>query len=124
MSQVTVIINGHRYRLLCEEGEEERVAQLADHISNHIHAIKQGTGSIGNDRLLVMAALTIADELWDLKNEIRQVRNNAAASACPQTAMELMAAVERVEELRDRILAIEAEQYEDHYQHIRSGSDY
>lgn len=100
------------------------MAQLADHISRHIHTIKQGAGSIGNDRLLVMAALTIADELWDLKNEIRQIRNNVDRSACPQVAMQLMSAVERVEALRDRILAEEAEQYDDHYEHIRSGSEY
>ncbi len=114
MSDVTVTINGLRYRLICEEGEQEHIARLASHIDEHVLSIKQGVGSVGNDRLLVMAALTIADELWDAKNETRGMQTKIDMSHSPQLAMELQSVLHRIEALQNRLIELDSDEpYDD-----------
>ena len=107
MAQVTIIINGQKYRLTCEDGEESHIAQLADYVSKRILKIKQSAGSIGNERLLVMAALTIADEYWDAKNEIRDVQYNIDLIRSPQLTQEFQVAADRLETLKEKLTDIE-----------------
>ncbi|MGH1350247.1 MAG: cell division protein ZapA [Methyloligellaceae bacterium] len=107
MSDVAVTINGLRYRLTCEEGEQEHVARLASHIDDHVLSIKRAVGSVGNDRLLVMAALMIADELWDAKNELRGMQTRIDQSGSPQLLMDLQALVGRVEAIQQRLIELD-----------------
>jgi cell division protein ZapA len=67
MGQVTVTLNGRTYRLSCGDGEEQRLLALADHVRGKLNGLIQQFGQAGEDRLLLMAALLIADELWDAR---------------------------------------------------------
>ena len=66
MPQVSVTINGRQFRMACEEGEEARLARLAEDLDARIGRLRQRFGEIGDTRLTVMAALTIADELAEI----------------------------------------------------------
>jgi len=70
MGQVTVTVNGRTYRLRCGEGEEERLIALATHVSQRIEGLAAEFGQVGDERLLLMAALLIADELWDTRDQL------------------------------------------------------
>jgi cell division protein ZapA len=63
MTQVTVTIAGRVYRMACNEGEEAHLQGLARMIDERIETLKQGFGEIGDQRLTIMAAITVADEL-------------------------------------------------------------
>ena len=63
MAQVTVTINGRSYPVACDAGEEERITELARYIDAKVKGFAQDVGQIGEARLLVMAALLLADEL-------------------------------------------------------------
>jgi cell division protein ZapA len=65
MAQVTVTINGRAYPVACNEGEEQRIAELARYIDGKVKAFAKDLGQIGEARLLVLAALILADELAD-----------------------------------------------------------
>jgi cell division protein ZapA len=69
MSQVSVTVNGRTYKLACEDGEETRLLQLAEIVRARMDAFVSQYGQIGDDRLLLMAAMTIADELLDLREQ-------------------------------------------------------
>jgi len=71
MGQVTVTLNGRSYRLSCGEGEEKRLLALADHVRGKLNMLVKQFGQAGDDRLLLMAALIIADELWDARARLR-----------------------------------------------------
>ena len=62
MAQVAVTIGGRTYRLACNEGEEEHLESLASLVDSKFDTIHKSFGEIGDQRLIVMAALTIADE--------------------------------------------------------------
>lgn len=53
----------------CGEGEEQRLADLTAHVQKHIDILVGDFGQVGDDRLLLMAALKIADELWDARGQ-------------------------------------------------------
>lgn len=67
MGQVTVTLNGRSYRLSCGDGEEERLARLAGMVREKLDQVTGEFGTQGNDRLLVLAALLIADELLETR---------------------------------------------------------
>lgn len=70
MGQVTVTLNGRTYRLRCEDGEEERLLALAEHVRGKIDGLIAQFGQIGEDRLLLMASLLVTDELFDSRDQL------------------------------------------------------
>ena len=68
MSQVSVTIDGRKYRLACNEGEEARLESLAGLIDDKIGEMRTSFGEIGDQRLVIMAALTIADNLTEARD--------------------------------------------------------
>jgi cell division protein ZapA len=70
MAQVTVSIGGRSYRLACNEGEEAHLESLAREVDAKFEAMHKAFGEIGDQRLIVMAALTIADEFAEAREKI------------------------------------------------------
>jgi cell division protein ZapA len=79
MPQVSVTINGRQFRMACEEGEEAHLAQLAEDLDQRISRLRARFGEIGDTRLTVMAALTLADELSEIKEKLQQIEPELAA---------------------------------------------
>jgi cell division protein ZapA len=65
MGVVSLTLDGRTYRLGCGAGEEPRLRALGDLLSATVERLSTEHGAIGHDKLLVMAALLIADELLD-----------------------------------------------------------
>ncbi len=77
MSQVSVTIDGRKYRLACNEGEEARLESLAGLIDEKIGEMRKTFGEIGDQRLVIMAALTIADNLAEARDEAAAQRKRS-----------------------------------------------
>jgi cell division protein ZapA len=116
MSQVNVTINGRQFRMACEDGEEARLSRLAEDLDASIATLRTRFGEIGDTRLTVMAALTLADQLSETKDKLQRLepelatlRNASVASAdhsqATQTAVvaALNAAAERIENITKRL---------------------
>jgi cell division protein ZapA len=73
MAHVTVSINSRQYRMACEDGEEGHLAELAIDFDRRIEQLRERFGEIGDSRLLVMAALTVSDQLSEAKRRIAQL---------------------------------------------------
>ncbi len=67
MGQVTVTLNGRSYKLRCGDGEEPRLLELAAYVDNRLGQLTAQFGPVGDERILVMTALMIADDLFDAK---------------------------------------------------------
>ena len=57
MPHVNVTINNRQYRMACDEGQEQHLAQLAVDFDRRITQLRANFGEIGDMRLTVMAAL-------------------------------------------------------------------
>ena len=62
MPLVNVMVNGRSYTVACDEGEEERLHELAAIVDGKAREIAKSIGQVGDTRLLLMTALLMADE--------------------------------------------------------------
>jgi cell division protein ZapA len=81
MPQVTVVVNGRSYTIACEPGEEDRVRQLGRGIDAKVVGFAKDAPQAGEARLLVMAALMLADELSEARETLRRARGTGGAAA-------------------------------------------
>ena len=75
MGQVSVTLNGRTYRLECGEGEEAHLIALAEYLGSHMETMKYKFGQVGDDRLVLMAALMVTDELWEARRQIQEIKS-------------------------------------------------
>ncbi|HEX6609243.1 MAG TPA: cell division protein ZapA [Hyphomicrobiaceae bacterium] len=83
MGQVTVTVNGRTYRLQCGAGEEQRLIELATHVGNRVDGLAAEFGAIDDTRLLLMAALLVADELLDARARLAGLESGQAGQRLP-----------------------------------------
>ena len=70
MATVGVTIAGRTYRMACGEGEEGHLQELARHVDATLATLRKGFGEIGDNRLVIMTAITVADELSEAKRKV------------------------------------------------------
>jgi cell division protein ZapA len=75
MAQVVVTIAGRTYRMACDDGEEARLEHLARDFDARITGLRTSFGEIGDQRIIVMAALTLADELAEAQRQISDLQS-------------------------------------------------
>ncbi len=116
MSQVSVTINGRQFRMACEDGQEGHLMNLARDLDTRIEGLRAKFGEIGDTRLTVMAALTIADSLAETAARIKRLEDELAAlqnarvealkldkAARAAIANALNAAAERIESITAKL---------------------
>ena len=70
MALVNVMVNGRAYTIACDNGEEEHLKELAAHVDRKVRELLETVGQVGDQRLLLMAAVLITDELFDARGRI------------------------------------------------------
>ena len=106
MAQVDIRVNDRVYRVACDDGQERRLHQLADHIDRLIADLSAELGQIGEARLILLAALTACDELFELRQRLA-AHNQAGAALDADTlggaSRVVDAAAQRIEAMTTRI---------------------
>lgn len=110
MAQVTVRINGFNYTVGCQDGEEGHLLAMAAEVERRIDSIKAVAGPSSESRMLVMAALLLADDLHETRAALDAARERDAAA--PRPGAETAAAQARQERRLAR-LAKRAEEIAD-----------
>jgi len=86
MAHVTVTIAGRAYRMACDDGQEEHLTRLGEEVDARIDQLRKAFGEIGDQRLSVMAAITIADELSEARRRMRGLEQDAASERAGREA--------------------------------------
>lgn len=87
MIQIDVAIMGQPYKLACKEGEQAALQQTVRYLDEKMCAIRDAGKIKGNDRIAVMAALSVAAELLSTKTQdgtfgaltIAEIKQNISA---------------------------------------------
>lgn len=74
MAQINVSIAGRQYRMACDDGQEAHLEMLAARLDTKITELRGLFGEIGDQRITVMAALTIADDLSEAERRMFEMR--------------------------------------------------
>jgi cell division protein ZapA len=80
MAQVTLRINGYAYTIACKDGEEQHLEAMGAEVSRRIDNVRASAGPSGESRMLMMAALLMADDIFELRGRLE-----AAPAAVPAT---------------------------------------
>ncbi len=117
MAKVSININGRKYALGCDDGEEERLLRLGQKLDDRITMLANQFGQIGDLRLLVMAGITLTDELEELNENSQEqaeklsekIRKDSEAALITAQHNELRAsdslidAAQRIEKLAEKL---------------------
>ncbi|MBB5518157.1 cell division protein ZapA [Amphiplicatus metriothermophilus] len=102
MAQADIAINGRLYKVTCDDGQEQRLQQLANYFDRHVTRLSGELGQIGDARLMLLAALTVCDELFETRKRLADLEA-AGAPLDPESAG---AARRALEEAADRVEAL------------------
>ncbi len=104
MAELTLNINGRPFGLSCDDGQEDRVMQLAAYVDERLKQIASAGGAHSESHLLVLTSLMLADEIFDLRDEIKdisQLAQNAELASKDEAII-----VNAIETLTKKITAI------------------
>lgn len=96
MSQLSIVVNGRRYDVACDDGEEDRVRRLAERLDRRVAALAAQMGQIGEARLLLLAALMAEDEALEAERR-------TAPEVAVEDSLEIL--LQRIEAVADRLKA-------------------
>ena len=80
MAQVEVEVNGRPYRLSCQAGQEDHLRGLVRRLDEQAGAMARSAGAAPPDKIMLMAALMIADQLSDAEAEIERLKSEALSA--------------------------------------------
>ena len=116
MATVAVTIAGRTYRMACGEGEEGHLQDLARHVDQTLGTLRKGFGEVGDNRLVIMTAITVADELSEAKRRVATLEAELARftesraegesvreALAAEVAVSLDAASERIERIAHQL---------------------
>ena len=70
MANVNIKFNGKDFLLSCDDGQEEHLEDLANHLSNKFDKLKSELGNIGENKLLLITSIKIMDEYFETKKKV------------------------------------------------------
>lgn len=79
MGVVNLTVNGRRYEVSCDDGQEERLRELGMAFDRRVRGLAASLGQVGEARLLLLTGLLLEDE-------IGEARAGSATSAAPPAA--------------------------------------
>ena len=109
MAQVTVRVGGYSHPVACQDGQERHLTNMAAEVDKRIGTLKAMGMQFGETRMLLLAALQLADETADLQAEIAPLKaGGAIAAPAPAPAEPDPVLVERLNSVADAIEIIAA----------------
>jgi cell division protein ZapA len=79
LSQVSVTIGGKVFRMACDDGQEDRLVGLAARLDQEIERLRGEFGAVGDQRLTVMAGITMIDALSEAERRIGRLETEIAS---------------------------------------------
>ena len=76
MANVNIKFNNKDYLLSCDEGQEENLIELANHLDSKYTELKKNLGNIGENKLLLITAIKIVDDYFDLFKKVKSTKND------------------------------------------------
>ena len=76
MANVNIKFNNKDYLLSCDDGQEESLKELANHLDSKYNELKKGLGNIGESKLLLITAIQMVDDYFDLFKKVKNTKND------------------------------------------------
>ena len=76
MANVNIKFNNKDYLLSCDKGQEANLKKLANHLDSKYSELKENLGNIGENKLLLITAIQMVDDYFDLFKKVKNKKND------------------------------------------------
>ena len=76
MANVNIKFNNKDYLLSCDDGQEKNLKELSHHLDSKYNELKQNLGNIGENKLLLITAIQMVDDYFDLFKKVKNAKND------------------------------------------------
>ena len=76
MANVNIKFNNKDYLLSCDDGQEESLKELANHLDSKYSDLKKSLGNIGENKLLLITAIKMVDDYFDLFKKVKNTKDD------------------------------------------------
>ena len=76
MANVNIKFNNKDYLLSCDDGQEENLKKLANHLDSKYNKLKNNLGNIGENKLLLITANQMVDDYFDLFKKVENTKSD------------------------------------------------
>tara|TARA_B100001750_G_C15440737_1_gene563418 strand:+ start:196 stop:648 length:453 start_codon:yes stop_codon:yes gene_type:complete len=76
MANVNIKFNNKDYLMSCDKGQEENLKKLANHLDIKYGELKKNLGNIGENKLLLITAIKMVDDYFDLFKKVKNTKND------------------------------------------------
>ena len=76
MANVNVKFNNKDYLLSCDDGQEENLKKLAEHLDSKYNELKKNLGNIGENKILLITAIQMVDDYFDLFQKVKNTKKD------------------------------------------------
>ena len=76
MANVNIKFNNKDYLLSCDDGQEESLKELANHLDAKYTELKKNLGNIGENKLFLITSIKIIDDYFDLFKKTQNSKIN------------------------------------------------
>ena len=76
MANVNIKFNNKDYLLSCDDGQEENLKKLANHLDSKYNELKNNLGNIGENKLFLITAIQMVDDYFDLFKKVENTKSD------------------------------------------------
>ena len=76
MANINIKFNNKDYLLSCDDGQEENLKKLANHLDAKYNELKKDLGNIGENKLLLITAIKMVDDYFDLFKNVKNKKDD------------------------------------------------
>ena len=76
MANINIKFNNKDYLLSCDDGQEDDLINLTKFLDKKYLSLKEKLGNIGENKLLLITAIQVIDEYFDLKKKVSSQKDN------------------------------------------------
>ena len=76
MANINIKFNNKDYLLSCDDGQEENLKKLANHLDFKYHELKKDLGNIGENKILLITAIKMVDDYFYLFKKVKNKKND------------------------------------------------
>ena len=76
MANVNIKFNNKDYLLACDDGQEENLKKLANHLDAKYNELKKNLGNLGEGKLLLIASIKMTDDYFALIKRVKDTKTD------------------------------------------------
>jgi len=106
MAEVEIRINGRQFSIACDDGQEQRVVDLANFVDSRVKEMAAAGAGANESHLLVLTSIVMADELFtarDNANGVVPQATRAPVNGIQITRDDESAMIKAVDQIANRV---------------------